>query len=303
MPFRHSVSRKYPIYMQDVRHLYEHYGERRYLIRVTLKFIQPLKNPSFAYRSGKASTSTPFRAGITIEAAFAVPFFFFAIISLIYLFEIMAIQTSVRSGLMYAGRIVAEESYPLAMVDPGDVEEYLVHAIGADRLERSIVTGGSSGMDCSDSGMSIRTGIGTLKAEYSLRIPVPFFTVDGITREESIRIKAWTGYEKEFLGSSEEEIVYVTETGIVYHRDYHCTYLDLSIHMVTADSVDGLRNVDGSKYRACRICGGSSSGQVYITDSGDKYHSSLSCSGLKRTVYAIPVSEAVGKGACVRCGP
>ena len=276
--------------------------EKGDLIRMTLKFIHTLITPHSTYHNGKASTSTPFRAGITIEAALAMPFFFFAVISLIYLFEIMAIQTSVRSGLTYAGKIVAEESYPLAAVNPGNIEEYVVNAIGAERLERSIVIDGSMGIDCSDSSMSVRTGIGTIKAEYKIRIPVPFFYRDGITRTESIRIKAWTGYEKEFLGMSEEETVYVTENGIVYHRDYHCTYLELSIHMVASDSVDGLRNVNGGKYYACRRCGSGVSGQVYITDSGDKYHGSLSCSGLKRTVYAIPLSEAIGKGACVRCG-
>jgi len=158
---------------------------------MTFKFIHTLKTPHSTYHHGKVSTSTPFRAGITVEAALAVPFFFFAVISLIYLFEIMAVQTAVRSGLNFAGKIVAEESYPLATINPGKIEEYVVNAMDAERLERSIVVGGSTGIDCSKSNMSIRTGIGTLKAEYRIQIPVPFFYIDGITRAESIKNKAF----------------------------------------------------------------------------------------------------------------
>lgn len=257
---------------------------------------------SYTSHAGKVSVFTPLKGSITVEAAMAVPIFFFAVICLIYMFEIMAVKVSVRSGLSYAGKIVMQESYPLAVITPGSIEEDVVNAIGAERLERSIVVGGSTGIDCSSSSMSLRTGIGKLVAEYQIRIPVPMFYTEGITCRESIRVKAWTGYEKSFLGTGDDETVYITENGLVYHKDYHCTYLDLSIHMVSAENVEDLRNSDGGKYYACWICGGGSSSQVYITDSGNKYHGSLSCSGLKRTVYAVPLSEVVGKGACIRCG-
>jgi len=250
--------------------------------------------------SGRASVFTSFSASITIEVALAVPIFLFAIVCLVYLLEIMTIQTAIRSGLQCAAKNVMSDSYPLAIIRTEDIEAYVVDEIGAERLERSIVVGGSTGIDCSGSRMSVRTGIGSLEARYELKLPVPMFKTGGLECKESIKVKAWVGYEKEFFGSEKEDTVYVTDTGMVYHRDYHCTYLELSIQMVTRDGIEGLRNVDGGKYYPCIICGGRGN-PVYITDTGNRYHGSLSCSGLKRTVYAVPLSEAAGKGACVRC--
>lgn len=263
------------------------------------KHTQP---SSYINTAGKTSAFAPWKGSITVEAAMAVPIFFFAVICLIYLFEIMAVQTAVYSSLQYAGKIAIQESYPFSVIYPGTIEEDVVNAIGAKRLERSIVVGGCTGIDCSSSYMSPRTGIGKLVAEYKVAIPVPVFSVRGISQTGSVRIKAWTGYEKEVFGTGSEETVYITETGLVYHKDYHCTYLDLSIRMVSAGEIESLRNNGGGKYYACRLCHGGNGGQVYVTSEGNKYHGSLGCSGLKRTVYAVPMSEVIGKGACIRCG-
>ena len=286
------------------------FGGRRFvkhtkiLERRKIRMIPDRKNTqptSYINNTGKASVFTSFKGSVTVEAAMAVPIFFFAILCLIYLFEIMAIQTAIHSGMQYAGKIAMQESYPLSVIIPGSIEEDIVTAIGAKRLDQSIVVGGSAGIDCSSSYMSPRTGIGKIVAEYKVSIPVPVFSIREIKQTESIRIKAWTGYEKEVFGQLGEETVYITETGLVYHQDYHCTYLDLSIHMVNTSEIGGLRNSDGGKYYACRLCHGGESNHVYITDDGSKYHGSLSCSGLKRTVYAVPLSEVIGKGGCVRC--
>lgn len=251
--------------------------------------------------AGRASAFAPVKGSITLEASAAVPIFFFAVLCLLYLMEIMAVQTAVRSGLQYAGKRAAEAAYPAGVITPSQIEADLVQAIGANRLERSIVEGGSGGVDCSASRMSPGTGVAELSAVYQVRVPVPLFGIPPLEYEETMRVKGWTGYEKTGFGAEDDETVYVTQTGLVYHRDYHCTYLDLSIRMADSGQIDDLRNADGGKYYPCEHCGGGS-GAVYITDSGDRYHSSLSCSGLKRTVYAVPISEAVGKGACSRCG-
>ena len=57
-------------------------------------------------------------------------------------------------------------------------------------------------------------------------------------------------------------------------------------------------------YTACRLCGGEPGlfSYYYVTEEGERYHTSLSCSGLKRTVYLVRLSEAEGRTACSRCG-
>lgn len=255
-----------------------------------------------SYLSGRVSASAFTKASITVEAAMAVPFFFLAVVCLLYLMEIMAVQTAMRSGLQYAGKKAAKEAYAVTMVMPSHLEQDVVQAVGPERLDRSIVLGGSSGVRCDGSRISSRTGIGELMVTYEVRLPIPVFGVPPVKYQEKMRIKAWVGYEKQGFDLDCEETVYVTETGMVYHKDYHCTYLELSIHMVPSDHIPDLRNKDGGKYYPCEHCMRSGRTGVYITDTGNRYHSSLSCSGLKRTVYAVPLSEVVGKGACSRCG-
>lgn len=242
------------------------------------------------------------KGSVTAEAAVAVPVFFLAVVTMLYLLEMMAVHTAVRSGLQYAGKKTAKESCVTQMLMPSRIENDLVYAVGEERLGRSIVRGGSSGIDCSRSKMSARTGIGKLTAEYQVVIPVPLFGIAPVKCSETMKIKAWSGYEREGWMDTGNDTVYVTETGLVYHKDYHCSHLDLSIRMTHLELVEGLRNENGGKYYPCEHCVKGNGGNIYITNSGDRYHSSLSCSGLKRTIYAIPISEAAGKGACSRCG-
>ncbi len=264
---------------------------------------QKVERASAAASRGKENRQMfCFTGSVTVEAAFAVPLFFFAVVCLLYLMEIMSVQTAVRCGLQEAGKRTAEDTCEICMINPAHVEQYVVDSIGADRLDRSIVVDGSSGISCAKSTMSAFTGIGQLTASYKIRLPVPYFGLPDLSYEETMRIKAWNGYVKGGLFAEKDEIVYVTETGLVYHKDYHCTHLDLSIRAVPASQVPDLRNDGGGKYRPCVHCGKKSGDVVYITDTGDRYHSSLSCSGLKRTIYAVPLSEVVGKGACSRCG-
>ena len=77
----------------------------------------------------------------------------------------------------------------------------------------------------------------------------------------------------------------------------------IPIQYVPQAQVDHLRNKDGGKYHACARCmRGTSMGGVYITDYGRNYHSSVQCSGLKRTIRAVKKSQCGGRPACSKCG-
>lgn len=72
----------------------------------------------------------------------------------------------------------------------------------------------------------------------------------------TITVHAWTGAEEqENSGKTEkqEEMVYVTESGSVYHRKLGCRYLKVSIQQVAGSGISSMRNSYG-KYAACESC-------------------------------------------------
>lgn len=249
----------------------------------------------------RASLFTSFKGSITVEASLVLPLFFFAVCCLCYLLEIMAIQMTVRTAAHSAGKEIAKEAYAVPLVLPSKVEDDIAELIGRERMDRSIIKGGSGGLDCSKTRISAQSGVLQMNVEYKVVLPFSIFGMLSLSCEEQFQIKGWTGYVKGGFVSDREDVVYITDTGLVYHRDYHCTYLELSIRMVAKDEVENLRNENHEKYYRCEKCGGVGN-CVYITGQGNRYHSSLGCSGLKRSVYAVPVSEVQGKGACSRCG-
>lgn len=118
----------------------------------------------------------------------------------------------------------------------------------------------------------------------------------------------WIGYELDTgvvdASAKREETVYITQSGTVYHRQRACRYLNPSIRLLEEREAQTIQNHAGNRYTACSICRSSNGGAVYVTDFGSRYHSTVSCSGLKRTITGVPLSEAVAQGrhSCSSCG-
>lgn len=252
-------------------------------------------------RKERASSFTS-KGSITLEAALSLSFFFFAIVSMIYMFEIMAIQTNIRSALHAVSKEVALESYINPMIPTTKMERRIAELVGEERLNDSLVVHGSSGLDYSASKKYWNTTIMDLSVCYDMEIPIFMFRLPVISKEEVIRVKGWTGYEVKLTDEIENTMVYVTEYGMVYHADMYCSYLELSIKTVDKTDLETLRNQGGGIYKECSSCKGEGAGsKVYITDYGDKYHNSLECNGLKRNIYAISLSDVHGLGGCSKC--
>lgn len=245
-------------------------------------------------QNNERASACTLQGSLSVEAALAAPVFFFALLCFVWIFEVTMTQNVVRNALQAAGTEMATESIAGVAGLQSRVEKKIVSNIGSSRLDQSYIKDGSKGFDCRMCKAEAGTTIMHLSVKYRLEFPLLFFRLPVLCRTESVTVKGWTGYEGGGFTVKNEETVYVTATGLVYHKDPDCTHLDLSIRKERKDDVM-------KKYKPCKKCGKQSGTWVYVTDYGESYHAVLSCSGIKRTVYAVPLSEVLGRGGCERC--
>ncbi len=136
----------------------------------------------------------------------------------------------------------------------------------------------------------------------------PFYipsALGGINIQCVGKVRAWNGRRKSDDDSDVDDhtYVYITETGAVYHTSSECTHLNLSIRAVSQGEIGHLRNQNKGRYHACEKCIGNSqrADTLYITDDGDRFHNSISCSGLKRTVKMVDIEDVSDMRECSRC--
>lgn len=256
----------------------------------------------FPIQIERASSFTS-KGSITVEASLVVPLFFFAMLCLVYLLEMMAIQTTVRNALYSVGKDISQQAYLSPIISTNAIEQHMIQNIGTERLERSMIVGGADGIDCSRSSSDWNTAVIDLVVRYDLQIPVLMFRIPILSREETLRVKGWTGYVPGADESGDKDIVYITDYGVVYHRSMSCTYLEVALQKVGIEEVESLRNNSGGKYYACESCGKNSghAETVYVTEYGNRYHTTLDCNKVKRNIYAVPLEEVRGMGGCSKC--
>ncbi len=110
----------------------------------------------------------------------------------------------------------------------------------------------------------------------------------------------WKG--KSLKENQDSQKVYMTEEGTVFHNSLQCSSLKLSIKSIEKSAISFQRNEKGGKYYPCRFCLKGDTAQYYITEDGDRYHGTLSCSRLKRTIRTLLRSQVKGIPECKKCG-
>lgn len=264
----------------------------------------------------KSQRETPLctcmRGSITVEAAVILPLFacFFSL--LLFYFQIMKVEISVQSALEQTGRILAVYAEKEAYQEVDDLK-YLSIAKGMvyselreDTVIAQFVKGGALGISLLNS--EFQGDYILLKANYVMKFPIKLFGGKDFWISQKTRLRKWTGWHSLSI-NSEEETVYVTMYGEVYHLRRSCPYLDLSIQKISAQELVSIRNANGGRYDECELCGMGidlkesiySKQELYITNYGDKYHFSVTCNGLKRSIFQIKLSQVGGMAGCRKC--
>jgi hypothetical protein len=257
----------------------------------------------------------PLRAVLTVEAAIVLPIFLFVMIAVMQYVNVMETAVKFGASLSDTGKLIAASAYVSRYGgDTDGVPELAAGALSAVYAQSRVTAQASDTSAVKNINMALSSFLQEDEAidlvlTYQIRSSISIVKLPSHFFIQRARVRAWTGRTPSLNGGEEDEegtggdYVYVTETGSVYHEDMECTYLKLSIREVDISALGMLRNNSGGIYHSCEKCGGmSEDGRVYITNEGDRYHNSLSCSGLKRSVRQVAREELGSLRACSKCG-
>ncbi|MBO5144723.1 MAG: hypothetical protein J6C19_04215 [Lachnospiraceae bacterium] len=282
-----------------------------------LSVLNQLHHKTSAQKRMSSCSFDGMKASMTVEACFVLPFFLFAFLNMISIIELYRLQGNMSAAMHAAAKEMAVYGYEYQEIkgSPAGVAESLgltylyasnqvKRRLGTDYLDSSPIAGGASSISWLKSSVMQENDCIDLVAEYRIQPPAAIVGYHERFLYNRIRTRAWTGYDNtEGSGDNTgEEIVYITPEGKVYHKTRGCTYLKQSLSAVDMSFMETERNQNGQKYYPCEECGAACKDTVYISNYGNKMHSSLSCSKLKRTILAVPISQTEGRAPCSKCG-
>ena len=257
----------------------------------------------------RASFFTSLKGSLTIEAAVVLPVFLMCMAFFLHMGNVYYSAVRFSSAMTETAEELAFGAY---MTEYGEKDTLLNTALTIGYSSAAVFSkaGQINAVQRANLLLSEFMSEGDmvdLVLTYQMKSPVGMLSLPWTFFVQRACVRGWTGRAGSEGGSHEEEgehehtCVYVTDYGRVYHTDPSCSHLRLRIEPVVFPEVVGRRNRYGEKYHACEHCGGGTDGVVYITPDGNRYHSSLSCSGLTRSVHEVTMEEADHLRPCSEC--
>lgn len=244
------------------------------------------------------------KGSLTVEAAITVPVFLLAVIVLLQMIDLYRIHGLLTLSLQECAKELSV--YGSGIGGDGNTvpETAVCVAYARAKLPSEVADHGTISL----AGSTIKDDILELRAVYIPKLGNSLLPVRMIMLTARASVHLFNGYGGNGKGSTagscdEGDMVYVTEHESVYHTDASCSYIALKIHETTREQAVCARNQYGGRYDSCEKCIGQGvvHETVYLTEQGTKYHNSLKCSGLKRTVRLVEKDTVYGMALCSRC--
>lgn len=263
-------------------------------------------------KKGRFDFATKLSASVTVEASLVLPVVFITLAMFIFLIQIISFTTRVQYELYTTAKTMSTYSYDISKapeaLTAATAQGMVVLGVGTDAIDSVGVNFGSLGINMFSSKILEENDEIDLVANYYISIPLDLFDVAPIHIVQRAKIRGFVGYDSLSEGddkeNDDEQIVYITRTGKVYHLTRDCTYISPVVFTVKYSEVGQKRNSSGGKYYECELCNYEkrTDNNVYITEYGTAYHNTSNCSAIKKGVTAIKISEVDGRTACKKCG-
>lgn len=276
-------------------------------IKMKRRSLQAITSAIWKRRRKRASCPASRRGSVTVETAMALPIFTGAVCTILILGQMLLVEAEIQYAVSKTAYICAAEEAVRrhsgkAISSMGrwlDVKGAFHWILEESDLCWNCVEGGRGGIILT-SEINSEEEVMEVCARYYLKVPIPFFQNLGFQKESTSKKRIFTGYVPH-NGEDEgkDRMVYLAENGKVYHISPTCSHICLRIS--DGDAIREL--IKKGRLRACEKCMNEEEipKVLYVTVQGECYHSSLSCSGLKRTVRMVRLSEIPDMRICKDC--
>lgn len=278
------------------------------------------------------------KASLTIEAALVLPVFLYFMLAFLYYIQIFTVQEQIQAAITKMGLNLSKSSYVmkefignddslsfdftifdeaydigLGQLVKGVADGYILKLyaekyLNNEEINSSGIVDGFQGISFMNSRLLNHDEYIDIVVSYTIKFPIRIFSLSDKKFTQRVRLRSWTGHEvkaayKRDGKNTDTETVFITASGTVYHKTDTCSHIRLSVTTVQGIP-NHLRNDNGAKYYPCETC---CKGHVdpfstlYITSDGTRYHTRRDCSGIKRSVREIPITEVGNRTPCKRC--